>query len=153
MGLDAWFFARLDFQDKDQRLADQTMQFVWRPFFNHLGESVQIFTSAMYDHYCYPTGFWFDDKFYGDDPVVTDETLETFNGDEKVGYLMKYIMHENEHYLGNHVMVPMGCDFTYSNSKLSYLSIDRLIEYWNSHVENITLIYSTPGIYLDALRQ
>lgn len=47
----------------------------------------------MYDHYCYPVGFAYDDKFNGDDPTVTDEKLETFNGDLKVGYLMDYINH------------------------------------------------------------
>lgn len=152
MGFDAWFFARLDFQDKQKRLADKSMQFVWRPFFDHLGQSTQIFTSAMYDHYCYPVGFAVDDKFHGDDPTVIDEKLETFNGDLKVGYLMDYINHQRDHYQGNHVMVTMGCDFTYQNAKLNFLSVDRLIEYMNAHMQNVTLFYSTPGMYLDALK-
>lgn len=29
--------------------------------------------------------------------------------------------------------------------------MDRLINYFNNHIENITLVYSTPGIYLDAI--
>ncbi len=33
MGFDAWFFARLDYQDKLRRLATQEMEWVWRPFF------------------------------------------------------------------------------------------------------------------------
>ena len=40
MGLDAWFFARLDYEDKAQRLEDKTMQFVWKPMMNSLGEEV-----------------------------------------------------------------------------------------------------------------
>jgi hypothetical protein len=33
MGFEAWFFARLDYQDKIRRLAEQEMEWVWRPFF------------------------------------------------------------------------------------------------------------------------
>ena len=98
MGFDAWFFARLDFQDKAKRLDEKSMQWVWRPFFDHLGKSTQIFTSAMYDHYCFPTGFYYDDKFHGDDPVVIDDQLETFNGDEKVAYMLDFINHQRDHY-------------------------------------------------------
>jgi alpha-mannosidase len=32
MGFDSWFFARLDFQDKNERLENREMQTLWRPF-------------------------------------------------------------------------------------------------------------------------
>lgn len=57
------------------------MQWVWRPFYDHLGKSVEIFTATMQDHYCWPSGFWFDEKFAGDDPVVINPNLETYNAD------------------------------------------------------------------------
>ena len=56
-----------------------------------------------------------------------------------------------QEYRGNHLMIPMGCDFTYSDAS-AFKSIDRLIEYFNSHNEDVTLLYSTPGMYLDALK-
>jgi hypothetical protein len=74
----------------------------------------------MYNHYCYPDGFWYDDRFYGDDPVVTDDELQTFNADEKIGYMLDAIQHERDHYLGNHILIPMGCDFTFANARLSF---------------------------------
>jgi len=37
MGFDAWFFARLDYQDKSKRLDEKTMEFVWRPMYESLG--------------------------------------------------------------------------------------------------------------------
>jgi len=37
MGFDAWFFARLDYQDKEKRLNEKEMQFVWRPAADSLG--------------------------------------------------------------------------------------------------------------------
>jgi lysosomal alpha-mannosidase len=33
MGFDAWFFSRLDYQDKIKRMETQQMEFVWRPFY------------------------------------------------------------------------------------------------------------------------
>ena len=38
MGFDAFFFARLDYQDKDRRLADKEMEYIWRPSWEELGE-------------------------------------------------------------------------------------------------------------------
>ena len=37
MGFDAWFFARIDYQDKKQREKEKTMEFVWRPNPESLG--------------------------------------------------------------------------------------------------------------------
>lgn len=45
----------------------------------------------MYDHYCFVGGFDYDDRFFGNDPVVTDRTLETFNADEKVDDMLSRI--------------------------------------------------------------
>jgi len=38
MGFDAWFFARLDYQDKIRRLEEVEMEWIWRPFFEHEGK-------------------------------------------------------------------------------------------------------------------
>ena len=91
MGFDAWFYARLDYEDKEKRLDEQSMNYIWRPMYDSLGESVQIFTGAMRDHYCWIPGFWTDEKFDGDDPVVADEKLSTFNADYKTELIYDYI--------------------------------------------------------------
>ena len=83
MGFDAWFFARLDFQDKDKRMKDNSMQFIWRPFSKNLGKQAQIFTHAMMNHYSSPSGFRID-VMSDDDPVVVDEGMETYNVKDKV---------------------------------------------------------------------
>lgn len=105
----------------------------------------------MYDHYCWPGGFWYDLRFDGDDPVIDDTSLKTENTWAKIEEMFNYIVHYHDHYLGNQIMIPMGCDFTFANALLNFRSMDHLIEAFNSRVENITLIYSTPGIYLDTL--
>jgi|Transcript_14435 alpha-mannosidase len=51
MGFDAWFFARIDYEDKAVRMDSQSMQWVWKPFSESLGDQVSIFTHCMPDHY------------------------------------------------------------------------------------------------------
>ena len=45
--------------------------------------------------------------------------------------MMDYLNEYTKHYKGNHVMVPMGDDFTFSNAELNFKSIDRIITYFN----------------------
>jgi alpha-mannosidase len=40
MGFDAFFFSRIDYQDKENRLAEKTLEWVWRPMYDSLGDSV-----------------------------------------------------------------------------------------------------------------
>lgn len=78
MGFDSVFFARGDFGDKNKRLNDLEMEWVWRPNSKSLGNDIQLFTHYLYDHYCYPSGFWFD-VFVNDEDVITDTTSQDYN--------------------------------------------------------------------------
>ena len=80
MGFDAWFFSRLDYQDKERRLKDKEMEFVWIPFQDHLGTSSEIFTHVLYHHYNNPPGFCYD-ILCDDDLFIDDPTSDNFNAD------------------------------------------------------------------------
>jgi len=152
MGFDAVFFARIDFQDKQKRLKEKSMEFLWRPFFKHLGKSSQILAHTMLD-YCSPNYFGFDpldfDNMNG--PFEDDPDLETFNADWKSNLFIQVVTNMSASYRTNHLLVPMGCDFQFQNAKQNFRSIDRMIKYINDRFPNVTLMYSTPGQYLDAL--
>jgi len=104
MGFDAWFFARLDFQDKEEREANKAMEFVWQPFEKHLNATAQIYTYVMNNHYCWFDGFWWDDRWFGDSPVITNPNLETFNADWKTDLLLANILEMLDIYQGNHLL-------------------------------------------------
>jgi len=153
MGFEAWIFARLDHADQEKRLSDKSMNFLWRPFSKHFGKRKEIFTSVMRDFYCAPEGFWYDAGYPIDDPFVTNRKLDTFNAQAKTEDFAKYLNLMASNYLGNHMLVPFGCDFTFSNARMSFDEMDKLIKYFNKHNKaNITLLYSTPGTYIDALK-
>ena len=60
MGFDAYIFSRLDYQERAQRLENKTMEYIFRPQFNHLGKEAQLFTYAMYELYYPPSGLNWD---------------------------------------------------------------------------------------------
>jgi lysosomal alpha-mannosidase len=128
------------------------MEFVWRPFYDHLGERVQIFSHVMYHDYRTPPGLnW--DSAGRDDPFIDDPRFETFNADAICAEFFDWIMHMKDHYRTNNLFVTMGEDFNYMNAKQFFTSIDKLIPYFNNKYSNITLLYSTPGMYIDAVNK
>lgn len=74
MGFDTFIFARLDYEDRDQRLADQSMQFVWKPFSESLGDKAEIFTHILQDMYWFPPDMGYDERDFPNvsQPIVDD---------------------------------------------------------------------------------
>ena len=95
------------------------MEFIWRPFWDELGERAQIFTHALYNHYYPPQGFIVDETA-GDDPIIDDPNLENYNVDEKIELFHNFILKEAEHYKINHLVVTMGGDFFYGNAHMTF---------------------------------
>ncbi|CAI2376469.1 unnamed protein product [Moneuplotes crassus] len=152
MGFNAWFFARIDHQDKDKRLENKEMEWLHRPFNKSLGARAEIFTHMMYHHYSSPEGFHFNDG-NGDDPIVDDPRLETYNIEEKVSGLRDYLLHMADHYRTNHLLVPFGDDFNFENSKRYFMNIDKLIKGFNAKYDDIEMFYSTPEEYIKAVNE
>lgn len=108
----------------------------------------------MQSTYEWPQGYWYDETTFGNrSPVVSDPNFTTFNADTKSKKLRDFILDKSGHYLGNHLMIPWGADFSYANARLTFRSEDNQIDYFNSVYDDITLIRSTPYMYLEALRE
>lgn len=60
MGFQAFFFARIDYQDKLLRLDTKAMEMVWNPPQLSGSQSNYIFTHVNYFHYSPPPQFCFD---------------------------------------------------------------------------------------------
>ena len=153
MGFDAFFYARLDYQDKEKRLKEKSMEYLWRPFPEDKGESAQIFTHALYDHYYPPPSFcWETSKCAQyDEPVVKDKITGEGNYKERIQQLYEWVSHMKDHYRTNNLLIPMGGDFFYLQAHKIFKNTDRLIEYFNEEYKNFKLIYSTPQQYLKAV--
>jgi lysosomal alpha-mannosidase len=128
------------------------MEWLWKPFYNSLGERVQILAHSMYDTYCPPKGFNFDRYGY-DDPFEIDDTLSVFNAEQKTQDFIQMVNERSSHYRTNHLLIPMGCDFQYTNANQNFYSMDNMITYINARYPNMTLFYSTPSEYIKAIKE
>jgi hypothetical protein len=150
MGFDAWFFARADYQDKAKRLEDKSLEFLWRPLYNNLGNRTEIYTQLLYQHYHAPEGFCFNERCT-DEPIIDDPELETYNVDNRTAELYNYLTHMAKHFRTNHLLVPFGQDFAYLNAQKSFKNLDKLIKHMNAKYPDMNLFYSTPYEYIDAI--
>jgi len=60
MGFDALFFARLDSMDKEKRMNEKSLEYVWMPNVDSLGSEVNLLTHVLYNHYSSPPDLGFD---------------------------------------------------------------------------------------------
>lgn len=67
--------------------------------------------------------------------------------------MWRYAKHMSQHYRGNHLFIPWGDDFTYGNARLTYAPLDALIPYFNEHYDDMTLMYSTPTQFMEAIKK
>ena len=151
MGFDAWFFARLDYKDKEKRMNEKSLEWIWMPNEESLGKDVNILTHTLYAHYSSPQGLAFD-ILARDEPWVNDEKSDTFNADTESADADKYFEERCAHYVTDECFVLFGDDFWYMNAMQNYESMDQMIAYMNKHYgDKYNFFYSTPSQYVDAL--
>ncbi|XP_065357477.1 lysosomal alpha-mannosidase [Calliphora vicina] len=153
MGFDGQFFARMDFVEKDTRLDNLTAEMIWKAS-DSLGQSAELFTGLLYNHYAAPDGFCFD-SLCNDKPIIDGDSYDN-NVKERVDTFIAYINKMSKTYRSTHLLVPMGDDFNYENANMNYKNLDKLIKYVNQRQlmgTKINLLYSTPACYLNALHE
>ena len=152
MGYDGLFFARIDYQDKEKRKSDRSLELIWRGSPTNWGRQSDLFTGIFYNHYSPPPGLCFDLIHCNIDPVVSDPELFSYNLKEKVNDLVRDIKSISQFYRTNHIMLTMGDDFQYENAEIWYHSLDGLINAFNElFPDTYNVFYSTPTRYLEAL--
>ncbi|KAJ8898443.1 hypothetical protein PR048_003803 [Dryococelus australis] len=154
MGFDGLFFGRLDYQDKQQRLQNKTMEMMWKASAN-LGSEADLFTGVNYNGYSYPSGFCFDINC-SDEPIIEDVDSPEYNVPERLKSFIDQVKKQAASYATDNVMLTMGGDFNYMEAHMNYKNMDKLIRLVNGLQTNgseIHLLYSTPSCYLKAVHE
>ncbi|CAL8077426.1 unnamed protein product [Calicophoron daubneyi] len=154
-GFDAVYFQRMDYREKEYRRSLRSLEVLWDTGLELSHNATGLFTGMFYDSYCYPANFCFDDKCH-DDPIRDDPDMEDYNVPERVEEFMQYIGRIRKAFQTNHIMVLMGCDFTYENANMNFKNMDKLIKHANrlqASGSKINLLYSTPQCYTKAVNQ
>ena len=150
MGFDSLYFARIDFQDKAQRLADKATEMIWRAS-PSAGASNQLFTAVFFDGYGAPDGFCYDMVRCTDDPVMPDPNIEGYNIPAQVNsYVSAVLDHAAAMQTGateqggGEVMILAGDDFNWGNAQQYYKNLDALMDAVNAD-GRLHMFYSTPS--------
>jgi len=146
MGMNAWFFGRIDWQDRLVREKHKTCEVIMRGS-PSLGEESDIFTGVMRG-YGPPSGFYWGKNSH-DPPIMDDIRLEDYNVDERVEWFVNRSLDQAAVYLTNNIMFTMGTDFNYENANTWFKNLDKIIDYVNKD-GRVNVFYSTPSIYLKA---
>lgn len=164
-GFDGVFFQRMDFREKRRRLRDKEMEVLWRV--DPSNNKSTLFTHMLYQSYCSPPGFCFDSKC-DDPPMIVDPLATNYNAPLRVNQFLEYVKMVSKSYATNHILVPMGCDFTYENANENFINMDRLIKHVNAHqrremlkrgfrssgaMKPVHLLYSSPTCYTKAVNE
>jgi len=146
MGFQAFFFARIDYQDKDNRLKNSAMEMMWIPQTSKGNESA-IFTVINYAGYDPPLGFEFDmyTKF---DAIKHDPALQGYNLPEYADNFTAYFRQQSQSYRTTELFHTLGGDFAFQDGHEDFKNYDQLIRYINQHPEyNANVAYTTPYDY------
>ncbi|XP_074275155.1 putative alpha-mannosidase At5g13980 [Silene latifolia] len=148
VGFDSLFFARIDYQDREKRMNDKSLEVVWQGS-ESLGSSAQIFTGAFWKgNYEPPTGFYFEVN--DDSPIVQDDPdLFDYNVQQRVNDFVDVALSQANVTRTNHIMWTMGTDFKYQYAHTWFRQMDKFIHYVNLD-GRVNALYSTPSIYTDA---
>lgn len=148
VGFDSLFFARIDYQDREKRMAEKSLEVVWQGS-KSLGATAQIFTGAFWQgNYEPPDGFHFEVN--DDSPIVQDDpTLFDYNVEDRVNAFVAAAMSQANVTRTNHIMWTMGTDFKYQYAHTWFRQMDKLIHYVNLD-GRVNALYSTASIYTDA---
>ncbi|CAH8682579.1 unnamed protein product [Schistosoma rodhaini] len=159
-GFDAVYFQRMDFREKLIRKRLKQLEVLWDTTYttNNItdnGKFYGLFTGMFYDTYCYPPNFEFDAS-YPDHSIVDKPSIQEYNVDIVVKTFIKYVKNLSNSFKTNHIMILMGCDFTYENAHMNYNNMDKLIKYVNAQQKygnNVNVLYSTPACYTKAVNE
>ncbi|KAG5331257.1 MA2B1 mannosidase, partial [Acromyrmex charruanus] len=126
MGFDGMLFGRIDYQDKEKRLSNKMMEFIWKSSPNLGKKRADLFTTAMFNTYSPPPGFCFD-ILCNDEPMIDDPDSPDYNIDRRIDDFLRYAVTQASHYRTKHIILTMGGDFTYQHAEMYFMNLDKLI--------------------------
>ncbi|CAN0870191.1 Probable alpha-mannosidase At5g13980 [Linum grandiflorum] len=147
VGFDSLFFARIDYQDREKRKGEKSLEMVWQG--SKSLSSSQIFAGAFPTNYDPPPGGFYL-EINDISPIVQDDIdLSDYNLPERVNAFVDAAISQANITRTNHIMFTMGTDFQYQYATTWFRPMDKLIHYLNMD-GRVNAFYSTPSIYTDA---
>jgi hypothetical protein len=99
--------------------------------------------------YCWPKGFWADENYLIDGPMVLNSTQENYKFDDLVKSLYADVNDRFDQDSTYHLFQPFGCDMAFVDAKVNYKIMDKLMATWQElgFDKDIEIKYSTPTTF------
>ncbi|KAG2372905.1 hypothetical protein C9374_013027 [Naegleria lovaniensis] len=138
MGFDALVINRVHFSIKSVMKNERALEFIW-----NISDNKTIFTEVLHTHYSSPRNFDFEKP--------GAEQINDQNVERKSMEFIEDMRRRAQNYRTNFIFVPFGDDFKFRNAHAQYSSMDRIINYINSHDLGMKVQYSTATEYFEEL--
>jgi len=155
------YYSKVNLAERKQMRTNRTRTQVWRPHEENLGKRKDILSVTLDSQknnslgsYCWPQGFWVDQNYLQDVPMILKKNETNYKFDQ----LVKGLYEEVSEYLANerteHVFRPFGCDMAYVDAEMNYIITDQLLAVWAElgYNDDIEIKYSTPTQYLGQMK-
>ena len=120
MEYESLFFARAHEHEKQERVANKTLEFMWEASEN----APALFTHIFRNHYNYPSNFNIFNPAY---TLVADKTSPVYNAANGYNEMKRHLDTYRHNYNSSHLMVLFGDDFMWENAQMSFWQLDQLI--------------------------
>ena len=150
MGFKSFFFSRIDYQDKDKRLKENSMEMVWIPETSQ-GIENAMFTHVNYYHYSHPDGFNFD-IIGSDQPIQDNPKYSGYDVPKRADAFVAWFRTMRQSYLSTDLCHTAGEDFHFMAAHIDFKNYDKLFKYIrNSPNYKVEVQYNTPIEYINAI--
>ncbi|CAN0078829.1 unnamed protein product, partial [Ectocarpus sp. 4 AP-2014] len=147
-GFDALYFGRIDYQDREKRIAEKDMEMMWRAS-RSFEQDAQIFTGVFHSgNYGPPVGFCFDQACQ-DEPMMDDPLMADYNVERRASDFADACQELGRNTLGDDVMLQMGGDFGFENANAWFKNLEILMAAVNKE-GRVNVFFSTPQLYTEA---
>lgn len=150
--------AKMDKSILDKFSQGQNNLFMQKPSLNQ--NDKQILTFVMNNGSAFPEALNFDVNVPGrsglhDAPIVTDQNSKEFNAPYVCNKLINTAIEFSNQQKYNDIMIPMGEEFAYENAYVTFLSMERVLDYIKKNYKNLNMDFkfSTPSEYIKAVKK
>ncbi|CAF1239524.1 unnamed protein product [Rotaria sordida] len=159
MGYDAILFGRLDYQEKEQRTTEKTLQMIWKINENAPKNERWLFTGILPNLYHPPETLGLRSDVAGS--LLRSSDVDTMQESASVysKNLLEALKIQQKKYNSSNIVILYGGDFEYEDATQYFQNIDAMIDTINN-IQNTTndekkfyVHYSTPTCFLHALSQ
>ena len=133
LGFDMLVYSKINSYERESMRVNKTRTQVWRPHEENLGMRKDILGVALDQQknsslgsYCWPHGFYVDQNYLQDVPMVLNKNASGYKFDKLVKNFYRDVRDYLDKERTTHVMKPFGCDMAYVDAEMNYIIMDNL---------------------------